>query len=197
MTSNASQPAVLASWERAIELFNSKLTQDKKKKIDLKDCQKASFEELLKTANEAKDRAESKRFRWTPTVRKIFQQISQYAVAGDIITQYNTEYTSVAWGSFRFLLQVRKSISLLLTPVYCMLTKHGLVYTGGRKHSREALRGTGIFDENNIPSSAVCRALFNAFWVFDHRGFRHFTRQLDPSLCRSSQCACPGNDLLQ
>jgi hypothetical protein len=116
MTSDLSQTTVLASWERAVELFNSKLTHDKKKKIDLKDCQKASFEELLKTANEAKDRAESKRYRWTPTVRKIFQQINQYAVAGDTITQYNTEYASIAWGSFRFLLQVRNSITIPHTP---------------------------------------------------------------------------------
>ncbi|MCJ1242728.1 hypothetical protein MMC14_010737, partial [Varicellaria rhodocarpa] len=95
---------VLASWERAIDLFNSKLTQDEKEKIDLNNCQSASFEELLKAAAVAKTDAELKRFRWTPTIQKIFQQINRYAVAGDIIAQYNTEYTSIAWGAFRFLL---------------------------------------------------------------------------------------------
>ncbi|MCJ1251744.1 hypothetical protein MMC30_008981 [Trapelia coarctata] len=72
--------------------------------MNLNKCHPASFEELLKAAGDAKDRAELKRFRWTPTVRKIFQQINRYAVAGDVIAQYNTEYTSVAWGTFRFLL---------------------------------------------------------------------------------------------
>ncbi|MCJ1236999.1 hypothetical protein MMC14_004983 [Varicellaria rhodocarpa] len=95
---------VLASWELAIDLFKSKLTQDEKKRIDLNNCQSASFEELLKAAADAKSHAELKRFRWTPTIRKIFQQINRYAVAGDVIAQYNTEYTSIAWGAFRFLL---------------------------------------------------------------------------------------------
>ncbi|MCJ1235108.1 hypothetical protein MMC14_003072, partial [Varicellaria rhodocarpa] len=103
-TTKADEGYVLASWERAIDLFNSKLTHDEKKKIDLKSCQSASFEELLKAAADAKTAAELKRFRCAPTIQKIFQQINRYAVAGDIIAQYSTEYTSIAWGAFRFLL---------------------------------------------------------------------------------------------
>ena len=93
-------------------MFNQKLTRDEKKKIDLKKCHSASFEELLKAAGDAKDRAELKRFGWTPTVQKIFKLINRYAVAGDIIAQYDTQYTAIAWGTFRFLLSVRiKSVT--------------------------------------------------------------------------------------
>ena len=60
----------------------------------------------MKAAGDAKDRAELKRFRWTPTVQKIFKLINRYAVAGDIIAQYDSQYTSIAWGTFRFLFLV-------------------------------------------------------------------------------------------
>ncbi|KAH0565074.1 hypothetical protein GP486_001531 [Trichoglossum hirsutum] len=95
---------ILCSWSKAVDLFNSRLTKDDKKKINLKDCQRASFVELLDAATTARDRVEKGRYPWTGTVQNIFRQINHYAAVGDLIVQHHAEYTSLVWGAFRFLL---------------------------------------------------------------------------------------------
>lgn len=71
------------------------LFKEGKKKEMLNNCPTASFEELRTTAGDATTGAEASRFRRTPSFWKIFQQINRGAVAGDVITQYNTEYASI------------------------------------------------------------------------------------------------------
>ena len=45
------------------------------------------------------------------TPQPVLKQTNRYAVAGDVITQYNTEYASVVWGTLHFLILVHtKSI---------------------------------------------------------------------------------------
>ncbi|KAH0539046.1 hypothetical protein FGG08_004392 [Glutinoglossum americanum] len=95
---------ILGSWSKAVDLFNSRLTKDDKKKINLKDFQRASFMELLDAATAAKSKVEKERYSWTGNVQNVFRQINRYAVAGDMIVQHHAEYTSLAWGAFRFLL---------------------------------------------------------------------------------------------
>lgn len=93
-------------WQKAIERFNSELTKDDKKKLNTAGQQQASFEELLASVTEAKSIAEKKRYKFTSDIQNIFRVINQYAVVGDIIIQQHSEYTSIAWGAFRFLLLV-------------------------------------------------------------------------------------------
>ncbi|KAI9715684.1 MAG: hypothetical protein M1812_005836 [Candelaria pacifica] len=95
---------ILASWSRAIDLFNSRLTKDEKKRIDPKKCQHASFPELLATATAVKEKAEQARYPWTGKLQKTFQQINRYAAVGDVMIQHHAEYTALVWGAFRFLL---------------------------------------------------------------------------------------------
>ena len=111
--------AVLPSWSKAIDIFNSKLTKDEKKIIDLT-CQRVSFSDLLSAATTARDKAEERRFPWTARLQRIFSQINRFAPAGDLIVQHHPEYTSLVWGSFRFLLLVG---GLLLVRSVLMLTK--------------------------------------------------------------------------
>ncbi|KAI9852117.1 MAG: hypothetical protein M1824_002166 [Vezdaea acicularis] len=95
---------ITASWAKAVDLFNSRLTKDDHKRIDLSNFQRASFPDLLSAATTAKDTAERERYPWTNNIQNIFSQINRYAVAGDLIVQHHAEYTSLAWGAFRFLL---------------------------------------------------------------------------------------------
>ncbi|KAI9763728.1 MAG: hypothetical protein M1840_009125 [Geoglossum simile] len=91
-------------WSKAIDLFNEKLTNDKKKKIDLKSCRQATFSDLLGSATIARDKAERKRYPWTANLQRILSQINRFAPVGDVLVQHHSEYTSLAWGAFRFLL---------------------------------------------------------------------------------------------
>lgn len=104
---------ILFLWREAINRFNSKLTKSEKKKVNITNYEDVSFEALLSTATEAKEISEEKRYSFTGTVRGILEVINLYAVAGDVIIQQHAEYTSIAWGAFRFLLMVLYNIFLL------------------------------------------------------------------------------------
>lgn len=93
---------VLASWSKAIDLFNSTLTKDESKKIDLAQFPRAEFTDILSAANTAKEKVEHKRQSWTKNLQNVFRHINRYAVVGDIIVQHHAEYTSLVWGAFRF-----------------------------------------------------------------------------------------------
>ena len=95
----------LTSWSRAVDLFNSQLTNDEKKKIDITSLQ-GVFSDLHTSANSVRGKVEAARYPWTPTLRKVIDHINRYAVVGDIIIQHHTEYTSLVWGTVRFLLVV-------------------------------------------------------------------------------------------
>jgi hypothetical protein len=124
----------LASWSRAIEIFNSKLTKDERKKIKLEDDMSGRFEDVLAAAQAAQRDVERRRLKSTPTLLSIFTIINRYAVAGDLIMQHHAEYTSLVWGAFRFLLQVGHPIR----PSCLMLTFS--VCSGRGKHVGEALQ---------------------------------------------------------
>jgi hypothetical protein len=87
-------------------VFTTQLTKDERKKRFVKDSPDTSFEQFHNVAIQAKSDTERKRYRWTPAIQRIFQQINRYAAAGDMISQYNTEYTAIAWGTVRFLFLV-------------------------------------------------------------------------------------------
>ncbi|MCJ1261664.1 hypothetical protein MMC22_001530 [Lobaria immixta] len=95
---------VLASWSKAIDLFNSNLTKDETKKVDLTRFPRAEFMDFLSAANTAKESVERKRHTWRKSLQNVFWHINRYAVVGDIIVQHHAEYTSLVWGAFRFLL---------------------------------------------------------------------------------------------
>ena len=97
---------IRTSWSKAIELFNSRLTKDEKKKIDLKNVPQAQFADLLAAAQTAKTKVEQARYPWTGALQRVLGQVNHYAVVGDIIVQHHAEYTSLVWGTVRFLLLV-------------------------------------------------------------------------------------------
>ena len=113
---------VLASWSRAIDLFNSKLTRDEKKKIDLDNCPTASFSDILAAAQDARAKVEGGRYRCTRTVQEIITLVNRYAVAGDLVVQHHAEYTSLVWGAFRFLLMVSILLSSVIDVVELICT---------------------------------------------------------------------------
>ncbi|MCJ1262443.1 hypothetical protein MMC22_002313 [Lobaria immixta] len=104
LKSTASYDRVLASWSKAIDLFNSKLTKDESKRINLTQFPRAQFEDFLAAANAVKEQVERKRYPWTEHLHNVLRHINRYAVVGDIIVQHHAEYTSLVWGAFRFLL---------------------------------------------------------------------------------------------
>lgn len=79
------------------------MTQDDKKKINLDEL-KAPFVDLLTAVQTVQNSIESNRHPWTPTIQRVISTINRYATVGDVLTQFNAEYTSLAWGSIRFLL---------------------------------------------------------------------------------------------
>ncbi|MCJ1441536.1 MAG: hypothetical protein MMC23_002025 [Stictis urceolatum] len=91
------------SWSKAVDLFNSQLTNDEKKKIDATNLQ-GVFTDLHAAANSIRSKVEAARYPWTPTLRKVIDHINHYAVVGDVIVQHHAEYTSLVWGTVRFLL---------------------------------------------------------------------------------------------
>ncbi|KAH0565056.1 hypothetical protein GP486_001552 [Trichoglossum hirsutum] len=100
----ANYEAILASWTAAVDLLASRYPKGGKAAF-LKAHRRASFEELLNTATAAKKNVELKRYRCTERVQNILRCINHYAVAGDVSFQQYSEYTSLAWGSIRFLVK--------------------------------------------------------------------------------------------
>jgi hypothetical protein len=101
-----STTVILASWARAIEIFNTKLTHDERKRIDPARCPRASFNDFLTALSTARSKAETGHSRCKQNIIKLCQVVNRYAVVGDLIMQHHAEYTSLAWGAFRFLLLV-------------------------------------------------------------------------------------------
>ncbi|KAI9797819.1 MAG: hypothetical protein M1833_005322 [Piccolia ochrophora] len=94
---------VYASWEEAIEIFNTRLTKDEKKKLNTKNCKHGSYLSFHQAAVEAKTRVDKARPPWMSVMENILSTINRYAQVGDLIVQHHAEYTSLAWGAFRFL----------------------------------------------------------------------------------------------
>lgn len=101
------------SWEKAIQLFNSRLIRDENKKIVLADISQAQFSDLLQSVNAARDNVERSRYFCTQVLQRVFAQIDRYAVIRDIIVQHHAEYTSLVWGIIRFLLLIRFNFMLI------------------------------------------------------------------------------------
>jgi hypothetical protein len=87
-------------------LFNNGLTKDEKKKLCPKTWHLNSITDLLDLVTAAKDKTERELYPWTDSIQRIFRQVNRYASVGDLLIQHHPEYTSLLWGSFRFLLFV-------------------------------------------------------------------------------------------
>lgn len=95
----------MSAWDNAYTLFKSKLDPKELEKLAAM-MDKATFSDLLRGVTEAREIAERKRFKYSGTIQKILKTVNEYAIVGDIMVQSNPEVTSLAWGAFRFILQV-------------------------------------------------------------------------------------------
>lgn len=98
-------------WEKAINIFNTELSRDKKKRIDLTSQPNASFEEIRDLAEKEKQRFEKEKWRIgnitvRQTIDSLLERINTYACVGDVLAQCSPQYANLAWGAFRFCLLV-------------------------------------------------------------------------------------------
>lgn len=100
-----------STWAKAISIFNAELTKDGKKQIDTSQQPIASFDSVESAVRVQIIEWEARKWKFKDIVlqdklHSLLTQISTYAIAGDIIMQQHPEFTAIAWGAFRFLLEV-------------------------------------------------------------------------------------------
>ena len=98
------------TWVKAIQIFNTELTRDPTKRVDLVSQPCASFEEVHGLAVCQRDRIQKGKWKIKNVVLRdkcdgFLEVITAYARIGDVLSQ-SSQYASLAWGSFKLLLQV-------------------------------------------------------------------------------------------
>lgn len=94
----------------AIQIFNQELTRHGEKKIDLSQQPMATFSDIHSLVTKEQQEWDAKKWKigniaLRDKVHGLLTQISTYAIVGDIILQHHAEFSAIAWGTFRFLLQ--------------------------------------------------------------------------------------------
>lgn len=93
-------------WGNAYALFRKQLSEKELARLGWDDDPQMTVDRLKIDIRNAIQITIYQRFRFTPNIQKILQAVNTYAVAGDILVQSNPEFTSIAWGAFRFVLLV-------------------------------------------------------------------------------------------
>jgi len=111
-TPSRSDPAQEA-YENAVGLFKKHLTEDECKRVWLKD--KTDMQQVQSAVNAAKDlyEARSQQSKAKKWLVKFSERVMHYGKIMDTLANYNPEYCALAWGTMKFLLMVRLSISEL------------------------------------------------------------------------------------
>lgn len=134
------------TWLKAIRIFNSELTRDPAKRINIAAQPCGSFEDVHDLALQQYERIEQGKWQVKNIVLRdkfdeFLKSIFTYAKAGDVISQ-SLQYASLAWGCFRFLLQVAADAATTSTQLLEFL--RGVIGIFARVKSYETLRGHQI-----------------------------------------------------
>ena len=122
---NAKAAAEARCWEQAVkvislrrteslgsllfQIFNSTLTRDDKKRIDVRatrDHPTSSLKTLPDSAMQAKEASDASRSTFRKGAERFVAVFHKYAICVDVMIQQSPEITSVVWGSIRFLMGV-------------------------------------------------------------------------------------------
>src|SRR4051812_41692396 len=99
-----------STWSQAIDIFNKKLTRDNKKRLATDQQPVASFDDVLALARDGQKKMEANKWKFKNVairdkVESLLSRLHSYAAVGDVVVQHHPEYSALAWGAFRLLLQ--------------------------------------------------------------------------------------------
>lgn len=98
-------------WQTAIEIFNTKLTKDPKKQIDLEAIKSRSpstdysLQAYIKDAENAKNNCVDKIGVVQRSLENTFDRLQAYATIVDVAIQHDPHVTALVWGAIRLILQ--------------------------------------------------------------------------------------------
>ena len=98
-------------WETAIEIFNTKLTKDPKKQIDLKAIESQSLgpnnslQVYIKDAEDAKNNCVDKIGVVRRNLENTFERLQEYTSIVNVAIQHDPHVTALVWGAIRLVLQ--------------------------------------------------------------------------------------------
>lgn len=114
VTSSSSSPLVKETpWEAAVKIFNTSLTRDPKKRIEI--AAFANGSSSGQTLQSCISDAENARTKYADTIgpvqrnlEKVFERIQVYSSIVDVAIQHDPHITALVWGAVRLILQVNE-----------------------------------------------------------------------------------------